>query len=360
MKNKMFLLLFSSFIFLASTSFSQKIKKIKYLTIDDGLSQSNVNFTYQDSKGFLWFGTQDGLNRYDGYEFIIYTNLQNDAVNLSDRHITAFHEDNEGIFWIGTWEGGLNRLDPSSGKITIFKYNPKDENTISNNNVNKVLADREGNIWVGTSNGFNKLTSGNKNFTRYYYSSDKNQQQNEYNISVLFEDHNKILWVGTTGKGILKFDPETESAVLYKKDPYKIQGINDNDILSVFEDRSGVLWIGTASGGLNYFENSVGKFNTYRHNPGEENSLCENNIRCFFQDKIEGDSIIWIGTKGNGINRFNFVTKNFSHWANNPKDPNSISNNNVYTIFEDSRGVFWIGTENGLNIWDKKENIQKL
>jgi ligand-binding sensor domain-containing protein len=143
------------FVLLLLFSFSsygqQSNLKFKHLSTDQGLSQSHVLCVLQDSKGFMWFGTADGLNRYDGYDFKVYKNIVGDSTSLPNNYITTICEDSKGALWVGSLGGGLSKLDRNSDKFTIYRHNDKNRFSLSNDNINKILEDSRGNLWIGTN-----------------------------------------------------------------------------------------------------------------------------------------------------------------------------------------------------------------
>src|SRR5438132_9335609 len=149
-------------------AFSQKQQiKFQHLKTDDGLSQSNVLCIFQDSRGFMWFGTEDGLNKYDGYNFTVYKNDPKKNNSLSNNFINDIVEDNDSNLWIATLDGGLNKYNRRKDEFIHFKHDPKDPNSISDNYISCLLKDNEGNIWIGTSNGVNVFDKKNNRFIKY-------------------------------------------------------------------------------------------------------------------------------------------------------------------------------------------------
>src|SRR5882724_9609104 len=135
-----------------------------------GLSHSNATCILQDNQGFMWFGTQDGLNRYDGYSFSIYRNDPKEPMSLSDGHIKSIFKDPEGTMWIATSEGGLERLDREKDRFRHYRYDPQDPGIISDNSISCITGDSQGNLWVGTRfGGLNRLNKKTGQFTRYKY-----------------------------------------------------------------------------------------------------------------------------------------------------------------------------------------------
>src|SRR5882762_6246875 len=149
-------------------SYAQKSQlKFEQLGINEGLSQSTVRCIFQDSRGFMWFGTRDGLNKYDGYKFTVYKNDAKDSTSISNNFITGIVEDAKGIIWIATRGGGLNRYDKEKNRFTHFKNDPKNPGSISNNLLTGISKDAEGNLWICTEGDLNSLSTGSNKFLHY-------------------------------------------------------------------------------------------------------------------------------------------------------------------------------------------------
>src|SRR5688500_13006682 len=174
----------------------QNIVQFEHINLEDGLSQGSVYCLLQDQKGFLWFGTQDGLNKYDGYQFTTYRHNKYDSSSLSDNCINAIHEDTNGYLWIGTLSGGLNRFDRRTNSFNSFQVRKEEPESISSNTISCILQDHSGKLWVGTDNGLNRMDG--DRFIKF-----KHDQSNSFDISgnsvtCIYEDSKKNLWFGTT------------------------------------------------------------------------------------------------------------------------------------------------------------------
>lgn len=329
-------------------------KEIRFyhVSIEEGLSQSSVNCILQDRKGFMWFGTRDGLNQYDGYRFTIYRNEPYNSNSLSSNFVNSIYEDASGTLWVGTRGGGLNRFDPATGQLVHYQNDPENPNSLSNNNVLSICEDpgeSEKVLWIGTENGLNKFDCIEESFTCYKNDPDDPYSISDNNINVIYKDSSGTLWIGTRNGGLNRFDRAQKRFSHYENDPENPQSLNHNDVRSIYEDRSGALWVGTYGGGLNKLVTSSDKgtpptFICYTHDPNDPNSLSNDRVTSIYEDRMEN---LWAGTWNGGLNRFNREKKNFDHWLHNPKNPNSISNNYVWSIYEDRSGILWIGTSGG-------------
>ena len=297
----------------------------------------------------MWFGTFDGLNRYDGNDFKLYRHDQDDPHSLSDNTIRGLIADHTGTLWIGTWAKGLNQFDRSTERFIRYQHNPDDPHSLSNNSIRSVLEDRTGSLWVGTMAGLNKFDRDTKQFTRYLHEPDNPNSLGSNIIEAVYEDRAGVLWVGT-GAGLDQFDPATERFVHYQHNPDDPQSLSQNSVRSIYEDSSGTLWVGTMAG-LNEFDRDTGQFIRYQHDPADPSSLSHNTVFMVYEDEA---GILWVGTWGGGLNKFERDTETFTHYQSNSADPHSLSNNNVWQIYEDQAGMAWIATDGGgLSIIDR-------
>jgi two-component system sensor histidine kinase ChiS len=321
--------------------------KFERISIEDGLSQSVINTMLQDSKGYMWFGTQDGLNRYDGYQFKVYKNDPDDPASISLNHITALHEDQAGYLWIGTNGGGLNRLDRESDRFVRYINSTEDPNSISSNFVNAIYEDSENNLWVGTTGGFDLLDQESDTFSHhpidYLETLEEPGNAIDNNISAIFEDSDGTLWVGTSGGGLYIYDRPTESFTAFKYQPDDPFSLSSNVVTDILEDSLGHLWVATGKG-LNRYDGETGGFYRYQHEPDNSNSLGYNFVKSIIEDN---GGLLWIGTEGGGVDIFDITTGLFAHLANDKNDPQSLSTNEIMSVYEDRSGVLWFGSFGG-------------
>jgi two-component system sensor histidine kinase ChiS len=323
--------------------------RFEHLSLEQGLSQSVVTCIVQDSQGFMWFGTQDGLNRYDGYEFKVYGYDQEAPDGLSSRWITALYEDDAGALWIGIFDGGLNRYDRETGQFIHYKNDPDDPHSLSNNNVAAIYQDREGALWVATGVGLNQFDQDTGRFTRYLHDPEDVDSLSDNIVTALYQDREGVLWVGTA-TGLESLDQETGQFTHYKNDPDDVYSLSDDGIQAIYQDQEGVLWVGTAEGGLNRFDRETGQFIRYQNDPDDPRSLTDDNVQVIYQGQ---DGTLWIGTGSGGLDRLDSETQQFIHYRNDTSDPNSINSGNILSIYQDREGLFWIGTfGSGINRFD--------
>ncbi len=339
--------------------------KFERLSHDQGLSQSTVHCILQDHQGFLWFGTQTGLNKYDGYNFTAYKYDAFDSTSLSDNVVRAIFEDHTGTLWVGTERGGLNRFERETEQFTRFAHDPKNSFSLSHNTVYGIYEDHTGALWIATHSGLNKLVlspaSGGVNsnegsdrekrqFVRFVHDPHNPRSLSGNLLMSICEDRTGALWFGTA-KGIDKFDREKEQFIHYTHDSKIPHSLSSGLVLSIYEDRFGIFWIGTEGGGLNRFVRHTSQFTRFIHDPKNPYSISGNSIKAIFEDR---HGTLWFGTLDGGLNKFDRETEQFTRFVHDDKNPYSLSDNQVWSIYEDRSGILWIGTFfGGLNKFDR-------
>lgn len=340
------LLLFSaSFLYGQSTNQAAPTTQtmvLRHFSIDDGLSQGTPQSLFQDHLGFLWIGTQDGLNRFDGYTFRIYKNDPQNLRSLSANRIEAIYEDRHDHLWIGT-DGGLNRFDAETEQFERFQHSSENANSINSNNVFAIFEDQAGTLWIGTDAGLNRLDSERKAFQRF-----APQSETHLRIDAIFEDRNGRLLLGTS-EGLRIFNRETHEFHSLEA----IEKYSNLRIRAIEEGLRGKLWLATPSGVLT-FEPQTGEIELLQHQQGNSNSLSGDDVFAILQDH---DGMLWFGTRGDGLNRFNPDTGSFEHISGHGDDPQALLGNDVFSLLEDRAGGLWIGTRGGLNRLDAHERI---
>ncbi|MDR3628537.1 MAG: two-component regulator propeller domain-containing protein [Ignavibacteriaceae bacterium] len=325
----------------------------EHILSDKGLSQNTIHCILQDSQGFIWFATEDGLDKYDGYNFTVYKNNPLEGNSISDNFIWTIYEDRSGTLWIGTNSCGISKFDRQTEKFKNYTYNPNNPNCLSNNNVRAILEDSKGNLWIGTEGGgLNKFDRKKQKFTTYYHNPlDKNSLSNNVVISV-FEDKSGFLWLGTDA-GLDKFDPKTGHVVSYHFESNNPNSISNNVIFSIYEDHAGRFWVGT-SNGLNLFDRKTGKFSRFFSSADISSNLDNGRINAMLEDKT---GIFWVAT-GGGLYQFNVKKKKFISLNETTSRSTLLSNNNILSLYEDNSGLIWVGTAEGGIIKYDRERIK--
>ncbi len=322
---------------------------LDHLTTADGLPQGSVNATLQDSQGFIWLGTQDGLVRFDGHELVRYAYSRNSTGGLAgnfiyqivedrhrdlwvaikdsgvarwnratDRFTTYRHDpknadslssdsvrtvliDANGRIWIGTFGAGVDILDPASGRIEHLRHDPARADSLIDDHVVTLSLDRVGNIWIGTDAGLDEWRPGHPGFTHFRHSRDDTGSLSSNRISPVLEDASGELWVGTFDGGLDRLDRDGRLVQVFRHDPAKPASLASDEVRALLEDQAGRLWVGTA-GGLDLLDRSTGQFSHYRHDPSDPESLRESFVRSLYQDNA---GLVWIGTDSGGVSRWN-------------------------------------------------------
>ncbi len=337
-------------IFLVGTPVSANAmaRNIRFsaVSIEDGLSQSSVNSIVQDKTGFMWFGTENGLNRYDGYTFTVYKDDPQEAQHLTNRWVWDVYEDSRGIVWIGT-KGGLNRWDPDSESFTHFNHDDKVPTSLSHDDVRVVYEDSRGTLWIGTDGGLNSFDRGTGQFTGFHHNPSNPDSPSSDHIRAIYEDRHGVVWVGTTDQGLNRFDRDSGSFKHYRHDPEDIGSLSNNNVRKMVEDRQGNLWVGTQDG-LSRFEPDTDTFVVYRHDDSNPTSLSDNQVLVLAQDS---QGVLWIGTE-NGLNEWGPSTSSFRRYEQS-EESGSLSDDNILSLYVDRGGLLWVGTRmGGLNKWN--------
>lgn len=324
------------------SAYAQKAIKFSHIAVEDGLSQSSVLSITQDSKGFLWFGTRYGLNKYNAIHFKTYKTQGKNKSNLtSSDYIKVLYADKNQNLWIGTG-AGLNKYLPANDSFIGFTNDKNKAHSISHNNINCIISDKQGRTWIGTNNGLNLLKD---TINHQFISFLKSKQEDNGGIYSLLEDHGGNLWAGTS-IGLIQYAYINHSfkyTVHETLKPYLDSG-NDNQITTLVDDKNGNLWIGTKLSGLIKYHlksKSVTLFNA------KNSGILSNNIRKIIIDRQQK---LWIGTL-NGLNILNLSTETITGYKHNPDNKYSLSQNSIYDIYEDKHGSIWIGTYyGGINV----------
>ena len=379
--------------------------RFENLSVDNGLSQNDVRALLQDHQGYLWIGTQDGLNRYDGYTFTRFKNDPDNPYSISFNSIIALFEDTSGYLWIGTWGGGLDRYDPDSGMFTHYLPDANNPSSLSNPVVTSIVQGEGGRLWIGTLGGLDLLDPSTGQFTHFRSDASDPSTLSSDAISVITPAEDGMLWIGTgafgiAGNGLNRFDPATGkvgriqprglclqassiSAIVadqfgglwvghggsglpgegldyyaYKTGScqhYDMGNTNgqltNNNVTSLLIDHDNRLWITTWGGGLLHLEpGMMGGFASLRHDPANPDSLASDSVSALLQDR---SGVLWIGTYDLGLSKLDLESLQFRTYQNDPADPTSLASNHVSAFAETSDGSIWIGTsEAGLDRFD--------
>ena len=354
------------------------------ITVADGLSQDDIWAIFQDSLGFVWLGTEDGLDRYDGRTFRSFKPLAFDTTSLAhpwiyglapaggadlwvateggglhryDAESESFtrqrfaaearisddlltlHQARDGSLWLGTRFDGLYHYDPATGHVTPYRLG--NEDGPSDTRVTALLEDRQGRIWIGTGKGgLDRLDPRTRTWVRHQHDDLDPSSIPSGAVTALLEDGAGNVWVGTSPGGLSRYLPETQR---FRHLTYA-SGARPRNVRSLFEDPAGALWVGTDDG-LDRLDRASSVFAHYRHDPANRNSVLGGMVISMFLDRA---GVFWVGT-ATGVSYFNWDAPPFAHIAHDPANPNSLDDPDVWTMLEDRSGLLWVGTGTGLN-----------
>ncbi|MGD0756291.1 MAG: two-component regulator propeller domain-containing protein [Bacteroidales bacterium] len=393
-----------SFFILAATVQLQsqpKYSRFSHLTVDDGLSSNRIRCILKDSKGYLWLGTDVGLDKYDSYQVKKYRSSEKQTGTISSDILTCIYEDRAKNLWFGTYDG-LNLYDPSKDNFKVFKNNTADKNSLNGNCITGIAEDKNGNLWIVTDgNCLNKWIPQNQSFVNYPF------ERKKYDLSVrpsrmVAIDSKGYLWVASLSPGIRRFDPEsgtftelydpsidfgdfsyksiyidnqdkiwiaTDGSGFFSYDPAinkfkkfgsegNRKGTNQNLILDILPEDDRYLLLAVDQGGINRFDKISETFEYIVYDQANDEGLNNNGIWCLYKDR---EGILWVGTSGGGINYYNPKKERFKLFTHNNNNPESMSYSFTGCFYEDHQGLIWIGTDGGgLNVYDPETGSFKI
>lgn len=348
--------------------------------INNGLSDNTIHCITQDSRGFMWFGTSDGLNMYDGYSFKYYKNNPKNINSIGNSTIRSLLEDrNKNYLWVGTQGGGLSKIDLVTDTIVNYTHNKNDSNSLSGNRIMSIAQDNQGRLWLGTEkNGVTLFDPLTNSFTRYKLKGDNNTSSFDINITSIYIDHTGTVFF-CAGPYLVEYLPETDSFKKHNLNVYPTSIIEVSNgsllvgghdgliynfnkdtgeyypwkedhftkgraVMNISEDYNNNLWIITSGDGLYKYDSVKDEFYNYRNNKSVPYSISGNNL---FSVYTSDEGIIWLGTRGAGLNKFVISQEKFGHYSVNPGNPNSLRKDIVFALEEDLSGDLWIGHEKG-------------
>jgi PAS domain S-box-containing protein len=351
------------------------------LSTTNGLSQRRVSEIVQDDQGFMWFGTQYGLNRYDGHNFKVFVPDPRNPNSLSSVFITALFKDRDGALWVGCdrflnkfepatgtfarypvpdvnhvsqdtagtlWlatKGGLYSLDPATGRILQYSHDPNDPSSLSSNNVKSSGEDKEGRFWVANSEGLDEFDRKMGRVTLHVPLPEPSREMSFY------EDRFGVFWIlHASGNGLAVFDRKTNTLTHYSFREQEPASNALTGVMAMLEDQNGALWLATQGAGLLKFDRNQRRFIGYRNDPADPESLAHDRVISLFADR-EGS--IWAGLDGTGPTRFATRPPSFKKTPHDFGIPKYKNEGYVQAIYEDRQGILWMGTSEGLNRIDR-------
>jgi PAS domain S-box-containing protein len=313
------------------------------LGTESGLSQAAVSSIAQDAEGFIWVGTQEGLNRYDGYSFKTFYHLDHDPSSLSHDSIWDLLVDSRGSLWVGT-DSGLNRYNDARDEFEFIALGVSEDGAASDqkHTVHSLFEDSSGRLWIGTGAGV-VIMQPDRSLMHFKHNARDPESLSRGSVRVVFEDSQKRIWIGTEKGGLNLFDETSLSFTHYESIPGDPTSISDNYIRSIIEAQPGKLWLATFNGGISIFDVASGTAERIAN-------TVSTRVRSLLKD-VDGD--IWVGTDS-GLQLWDPSLASFEHYTVDPTDVHSISDNTVFELFQDAGGVIWVGTFNGISKWNAR------
>jgi ligand-binding sensor domain-containing protein len=307
------------------------------LTIANGLPNSNMRAIVQDKRGFIWFGTEDGLVRYDGTRMRVYRPLEKDPSSISSGYITALQLDASGKLWIGTAENGVNLYDSNTDRFTRYTQTKETKGGLSSEGITAIARDPKDRVWFAMSGGgLNRFEPGSGTFTEYL------QKPLDATITKLAADKAGNLWLGTAGEGLIRWNPDDGSTAQFQPKPGDQLGMVAAPITAVLASSKGLIWIGSDGEGLLALDPKSATLTKYRHVATDPQSISDDHITVLFEDQ---KGVLWVGTP-NGLNKMDPSGKTFLRYQHDPEDPNDptkLSFPAVESMYQDTGGVMWVG-----------------
>ena len=356
---------------------------LAHLTASDGLPQSSVYTTLQDSQGFIWLATEDGLVRYDGRKllryahsssghdglpgnfiyqiledahhdlwlaikdaglarwnrasdtFTVYRHDPRDAGSLASDSVRALALDADGSLWVGMNGAGVDVLDPGSGRIRHLRHDPADMDSLQDDRVRSLSLDRSGTLWVGTADGLDRRLPGGRGFSHLRPVAGDAASLSGHEITAVVEDRDGALWVGTFDGGLDRMNREGRVLRSYRHDDHGPDSLSSDSVHTVLQDQAGHLWVGTSTG-LDLFDPATDRFHHYRHDPSDAGSLRDSDILSLYEDRA---GLVWIGTRGGGVSRWSPRS-----WEFGGHRPTWLKGQYVLAFADAPGGRIWIGS----------------
>ena len=375
----------------SNNSVEHKPFQFEYLTIDQGLTNNRVQYFSQDSSGYIWIATGNGVNKYNGYEVINYMHNPLDSNTILSNNTQFTFVDSKNNVWVGS-SGGLNLYNREKDIFVKFIH-PDLDNEIST--ANDIAEDSLKNVWIGTNNGLCCYNLESGEFQQYLPENNIGQTPNSISVRRLYIDNENKILCTFSGNGFSIFNPEIKTFRHFVNEAGNPESISDNQIERIYQDKKGNIWIGTFNGGLNLF-NPVNS--TFKRYIIDETNSFSTRVRAIFEDPqgnlffgtrngiylmdkttqnfihvahtfhpysilsmnsilnsyIDKQGGLWIGTYSGGINYTNLYRKPFLNFGAKKDNPFFLNNSNVYAILEDNKGDLYIGTEGGMSFLNRE------
>lgn len=360
--------------------------------VDEGLAQESVLAVAQDRQGFMWFGSQAGLSRYDGARIVTYRNMVSDARSLVDNWVRVLHVDREGRMWVGTdggldmyepmsqsfvhfppteplkrgngnrhvraivddglgglWIGssdGLQHFDPTTGRYQYWHHDSALSGSLGNDQVNALARDSDGRLWIGTATGLDVLEPGAQSFRHFRVEAAPDTRFEA--VLSLYVDQQRTLWVGTMG-GVEQWKLVPGAGAPQRRRLGEAEGLKPGVITAIYQDSENTIWAGSQTEGLFRWRPDSGRFVQYRHQVSDPHSLADNYVSSIYRDRF---GALWVGTWYNGVSRVDLGSGGFARLVHDAERPRSLSDNKVRAIVDAGNGNLWLGNNDGLTLFD--------
>ncbi|RCH55433.1 histidine kinase [Mucilaginibacter hurinus] len=339
MKNLYRYIIFILVQLIPSITYSQKLQlRFEHIGVKQGLSQATVTCIRQDSKGFIWIGTFNGLNRYDGYNFKIFRHVAKDTGSIAHNAIKDIIEDSKGNIWVATLGGGISKFDRKTNRFKNFVHH-QNRNSITSNHINNIV-EHNGQLWIGTrENGLDRMDIKTEKITHLPQIQNDTTTLSDKYVTTVYKDSKQNIWVGTYLGGLNLYNHKTGKFTRFQKFGNKKNIISSSTINSVFEDSKHRIWVGT-SNGLNLFVKKDSSFRHFFNNPKDNTSLPHNTIFAIGEDN---DNNLWLSLENSGIALMNTKNQTFSSYRHDLIDNLGLSGDTFYAITRDKTGNMWLG-----------------
>ncbi|MCP4152992.1 MAG: hypothetical protein GY757_34990, partial [bacterium] len=307
------------------------------LNAGDGLSQGTIYSILQDSKGFMWFGTMGGLNKYDGNRFTVYRNQPGNPNSIPNNIVRSLHEDGNGTLWMLT-DSGLACFDPKSEIFRFFRH-PTDKPGNLNSHGSLYEDSSGGMCYLKRHRDWVRFDPIAETFSDCTLKSDSPGRKINRIIRI-HKGRNGILWFGTRDNGLVKSDEKTGKTTTYRHNPDNPHSIPGNTVIAIHQSRSGKVWLCVWQKGLAVFDPEKKIFTTYPYKRGAPKGLSHPRVHVIHEAR---NGAIWVGTRY-GLNMLDTQKRTFTPFYVEPENPGSISDNGIYSICQDRSGILWFGT----------------
>ena len=324
----------------------------RHLSVDQGLSNNWIKAIHRDREGYIWFGTFNGLNRFDGTNVTQY--LAEEYAGLQDDFIQALEEDSQGNIWIGTFSGGLAKYERQTDSFLTYLHVPQDKASISSNQVFSLLIDSSNRLWIGTDVGLDCLNLGTGEFSHYIHQPETYGSLTRGIVSSIYEDKQGEIWVGTQS-GLNRWISSSASFERFEHVPDDPTSLGFPYVKGIYEDKYLNLWVATWGGGVSILDKTTNTFSSISTKGRKGKSLSHNAVLNVIGD---GENQIFLATEGGGLNVIDILTKEVTIYLPDLSDPGSLSSNSIHSLcYSDEDGILWIGGYHaGVNFfskWDK-------